>query len=453
MKDYKTRLEVILTQQSKKSTEYIESLVQYIPGGVHSHFRYIPRMHPIVVKKTQNSRVWDFDAKEYLDLSLRSGAILLGHNHEEFNERLLKALDKVIGSDNTPETLEAVEIVKQHMPHIEMLRFSLSGSEAIQNSIRLARAYTGKNYVLKFEGQYHGHWDPLLGGKVYDYAIPIVVDDGNGIWATKGRTEMATELHTIMLPLNDPGLLEKTFEKYSEDIAAVIIEPESIMGGFAVETYLFEKLNALCKKHHCVFILNEIDTGLRLSPSGFKETEKIQPDIRILGKSIANGLPVSVFGGKKKLMSIYADNKVIHGGTFNGYSLGIEAMIAVFDIIGCEGGYEQMRTYSGAICDVFQEAIEDTGIKLCVQGNEISNICYLAGKKNVDEWQSYDIMNYLQNLTVRECMAKHGIITSPMFRIYGNFSLNSDDVDFFSLRIKPALKEAKILLERLYDKH
>lgn len=442
-----------LTQQLNKTAEYIESLLQYIPGGVHSHFRYIPRMHPIVVKKAKNSRVWDLDAKEYLDLSLRSGAILLGHNNENFNERLSRALDKVVGCDNTPETLKVIETLKKYMPHLEMFRFSLSGSEAIQNSIRLARAYTGKNYILKFEGQYHGHWDTLLGGKVYDYAIPIVVDDGNGIWATKGRAEMAMELHTLMIPLNDSALLEKTFEKYSEDIAAVIIEPESIMGGFAVETSFFEKLDALCKKYYCVFILNEIDTGLRLSPSGFKETERIQPDIHIFGKSISNGLPVSVFGGRKKLMSLYADNKVIHGGTFNGYPLGMEAIIAVFDIIHRESSYEQMRTYSSAICDIFREAIEDVDIKLCVQGNEISNMCYLAGKKHIGEWQSYDIMNYLQNLTVRECMAKHGIITSPMFRIYGNFSLNSDDVDFFISRIKPALKEAKILLERLYDKH
>ena len=323
------------TQKSKHLNQRSEKL---FPGGVNSPvraFRAVGGEPPIIVR-AKGSRMWDADGNEYIDYVGSWGPMILGHSDSEVIEAVKRAAEygTSFGASTAAES-ELGELVRDAFPSIEMMRFVSSGTEATMAAIRLARAYTGRKYILKFEGCYHGHVDSLL------------VKAGSGV-ATLGIPGSAGVLEeqaqfTLALPFNSVEAVEQAFARYRDQIAAVIVEP--IVGNMGCvpprESYL-EKLRDLTAGSGTLLIFDEVMTGFRVAYGGAQELYGIVPDITTLGKIIGGGLPVGAYGGRSDIMRMIAPlGPVYQAGTLSGNPLAMAAGIATL----CKLKRERQQIY------------------------------------------------------------------------------------------------------------
>ncbi|WP_457623238.1 glutamate-1-semialdehyde 2,1-aminomutase [Persephonella sp.] len=303
---------------------------KYLVGGVNSPVRAFKSigMEPLFIEKGKGSRVWDIDGNEYIDYVLSWGPLILGHA----NDNIINAIKQISNygtSFGAPTELE-VEMAKaviDAVPSIEMVRFVNSGTEATMSAIRLARGYTGKKKIIKFDGCYHGHVDSLLvsaGSGVATLAIP----------GTPGIPEELANL-TIVLPYNNFDAVEEAFKKHGDDIACVIIEPVAgNMGVVAPSKEYHENLRKITKEYGALLIWDEVMTGFRLSLGGAQELYGIDPDLTTLGKVIGGGLPVGAYGGKREIMEYVApEGPVYQAGTLSGNPLAMAGGLKQIEIL------------------------------------------------------------------------------------------------------------------------
>ena len=249
--------------QTKKSDQYNEAVRKYIPCGMHSNYQYIGKKKTIHFIKGCRSRLWDMDGNEYLDLYCRSGANILGHSHPIYTDTLQKAILGPNATELSDVEFDLCKSLAACIPSAEMIRFSLSGTEAIQNALRLARAYTGRNRFLRFTGNYHGNADNILGGKIdnIDYPIPTCEDPYN---QTLGRATGSLSEQSFLIPWNNFEILENTIRKLHSEIACIITEPISINGGGILPKpgYL-SFMRKLCNDFGIVWCTREIRSNAR----------------------------------------------------------------------------------------------------------------------------------------------------------------------------------------------
>lgn len=441
-------MKVYSTCNSKKMNDHLK---EYLAGGVHSIYRLKDKKVPIHFCKADKSRIWDIDGNEYLDLNAKTGAMFLGHGNRRYQEALKECIDHVMTVDLTEYDIRACEYLQKYVPCCEKVQFGLSGTEIIQNALRLARAYTSKNKIIRFEGHFHGTSDNILGGTVKQEDTPFPIDDGIGPFSTLGRAKNVLESETLLIPWNDIQVFKETVSKYNDDIAAVIMEPVNLNSGsiMPAENYLKE-VQEVCKENHILLIFDETITGIRMGLGGAQSTYGIIPDLAILGKSIGGGgLPLSALTGKKEIMDLYSENRVVHGGTFNGYPLSMAALISVFDII-TDGtkAYERLNYYSAQIADIFGNVAKSIGIEMTVQG-PAGGMSYHCRENPIMSYSQLDDDTIVKNGIVRHCLCSHGILVSHMSRMYTNISMNDDDMEFFEKRVKVALEEAALVITRL----
>lgn len=441
------------TYSLAKSRKNDEVLKKLLPGGVHHNFGKKNNKGQICFAKGKKSRLWDLDGNEYLDLNAKFGAMILGHNPPYYNKALKDCIDEVLAVDMTYLSREVCEILKNNIPYCEMVRFGLSGTEMVGNALRLARAYTGKNRFLRFEGHFHGTGDSMIGGVTDDYESPVPKDSGIGAFTTLGRAELALETQSFLIPWNNYDLLKRTIDKYKEEIAAVIMEPICVNGGSILPTpeYL-NGLRTLCTDNNIVLIFDELITGIRLGLGGAQTYYGVTPDISIWGKSISNGsAPVSVLMGKKEIMKMYEDAKVIHGGTYNGYPLGLAAIKATCNTLGESSidHYRNMDIYGEKIHAEFLSAAKEVGLDMVIQGPRTC-ASYHCSKHPIESHKELTDELVAKNGIIRECLLSYGILVSSISRIYTNITLDDDDVEFFKNRIGYALEDAQMIIKRLY---
>ncbi len=436
---------------NSKSKKMNELLKESLAGGVHSVYRLKNKKVPIHFNKAYKSRIWDVDGNEYLDLNAKTGAMFIGHGNEKYQNALKECIDHVMTLDLTEYDVLACEYMKKYIPCCEMVHFGLSGTETVQNALRLARAYTSKNKVIRFEGHFHGTADNVLGGIVEKPEFPFPVDNGSGPFSTLGRAENVLESQSIMIPWNDIGVFMKTVSRFKEDVAAVIMEPVNLNSGsiMPVEHYL-EDVKHICKENNILLIFDETITGIRMGLGGAQGTFGVIPDISIFGKCIGGGgLPLSALAGSKEIMEMYADNKVVHGGTFNGYPLSMVALISVFEILTQDvGAYERLHRYSSELAQIFMQLSSKAGIEMTVQGPD-GGMSYHCKEKEIITYASLDDDTILKNGIVRECLCSHGILVSHMSRMYTNIQLDETDLEFFEQHAKAALEDAAIVINRI----
>ena len=310
----------ILFEEAKKS----------IPGGVNSPvraFQSVKKDYPIFIKSANGSKLYDEDGNEYLDMIGSWGPMILGHNYPEVLEVVKEEIENgtSFGLPTKKEVILA-ELVKECFPSIKKLRLTTSGTEAAMAAVRVARAYTGKNKIIKFEGCYHGHSDSLL-VKAGSGLLTFEHQDSNGI--TKSVTQ-----DTITAPFGDIEKIKEILEN-EKDVACVIVEPiPANMGLIETEKEFLQQLRELTAKENVVLIFDEVISGFRVSLGGAQKIFGIIPDLTILGKIIGGGYPVGGFGGKKEIMDLISPvGNVYHAGTLSGNPISVAAGIETISIL------------------------------------------------------------------------------------------------------------------------
>ena len=315
------------TDNSKK---IYKKAKESIPGGVNSPvraFQSVDKEYPIFIKSGNGSKLYDEDGNEYVDMIGSWGPMILGHNYPQVLEVVKRELENGTSFGlPTKKEVELAELVKSCFPSIEKLRLTTSGTEAAMASVRLARAFTGKNKIIKFEGCYHGHSDSLL-VKAGSGLLTFEHQDSNGI--TEGVVK-----DTITLPFGDFEKLKETLEN-NKDIACVIIEPiPANMGLIETEKEYLEKVREITQKENIVLIFDEVISGFRVSLGGAQKIFGITPDLTILGKIIGGGYPVGGFGGKREIMDLISPvGNVYHAGTLSGNPISVAAGIETISIL------------------------------------------------------------------------------------------------------------------------
>lgn len=347
-----------------KSKELFARAKEVIPGGVNSPvraFKSIKEMHPVFIDRGEGALVYDADGNSYIDYVGSWGPLILGHRHPKVIEALLKCLEKgtSFGAPTELETEIAREIIDA-IPAMEMVRLVNSGTEATMSALRLARGYTGRNKIVKFEGCYHGHADFLL------------IKAGSGALTTGVPTSpgvpQSTAENTINAPYNDIETCRKIFEAQGPDIAAVIVEPVAgNMGVVPPEPGFLEGLRKLTLQYGTVLIFDEVMTGFRLAYGGAQELFGIQPDLTCLGKIIGGGLPVGAYGGRKAIMEhVSPAGPVYQAGTLAGNPLAVTAGLATLKVLKREGVYQELEEKSARLARGLKEAAREAGFPATV---------------------------------------------------------------------------------------
>ena len=390
----------IIYEKAKKS----------IPGGVNSPvraFQSVDKEYPIFIKSGNGSKLYDEDGNEYVDMIGSWGPMILGHNYPQVLEIVKKELENGTSFGlPTKKEVELAELVKSCFPSIEKLRLTTSGTEAAMASVRLARAFTGKNKIVKFEGCYHGHSDSLL-VKAGSGLLTFAHQDSNGI--TEGVVK-----DTITLPFGDFEKLKETLES-EKDIACVIIEPiPANMGLIETKKEYLEKIREITEKEKVVLIFDEVISGFRISLGGAQEIFGITPDLTVLGKIIGGGYPVGGFGGKKEIMDLISPvGNVYHAGTLSGNPISVAAGIETISILKKNTEiYENINIKTENLVNQINELIKKYSIPASV--NHFGSLFTIFfSKEKVDTLEKAISSNDEFYSIYFDTMLENGIIVPP----------------------------------------
>jgi glutamate-1-semialdehyde 2,1-aminomutase len=317
-------------EKLNRSKKLFEEAKKLTPGGVHSSLRF-SEPYPIFISKAKGAKIYDVDGNEYIDYHLAFGPVVLGHAHPSVVAAVKNQLNKgIIYGLSSELEVEVARKIKTYVPSAQMIRFCNSGTEATYHAIRVARAYTKRWKIIKFEGAYHGWHDYVSVSSTPSFRdagpreSPTSIPDSDGL-------SMEIAKNTVVVPFNDFEVLEKTIKKHKDRIAALITEP--ILHGSATcippEKGFLEFVREITRKHDILLIFDEVITGFRHNLGGAQRLFNVTPDLTTFAKAMANGFPVAAVCGRKDIMEMFKPTgKVEYGGTFNGNPIGMAATLA-----------------------------------------------------------------------------------------------------------------------------
>lgn len=345
-----------------------EKAKRHIAGGVNSPVRAFAGVGgtPVFISRAAGSKMYDTTERAYIDYVGSWGPMILGHTHPKVIAAVKAAADDGLSfGAPTPSETTMADIIADIVPSVELLRMTSSGTEATMSAIRLARGYTGRDKIVKFEGCYHGHSDSLLvkaGSGMLDIGEPT----SQGVPADFAK-------HTLTLPYNDVSALQAAFEKFGSEIACVIIEPiAGNMNMIIPSQHFHDTLRQLCTDNGAVLIFDEVMTGFRVGLGGAQAYFNITPDLTTFGKIIGAGLPVGAFGGKREIMECIAPlGGVYQAGTLSGNPLAMRAGKAMFDELKVEGFYEALSAKTAKLVQGLQALADKHGVDFAT--------CHLGG--------------------------------------------------------------------------
>jgi len=338
---------------------------QIIPGGVNSPVRAFNAVggHPLFIDKGLGAYLWDIDGAKYVDYVASYGPIIVGHAHPAVVEAVCRAAKKGLSYGAPTEyEIELVEIIQRHMPAIEKVRMVNSGTEATMSAIRLARGFTGRDKVIKFEGCYHGHADGLL-VKAGSGALTLGVPTSPGVPSSVAE-------HTITLEYNNLGQVQEVFSQMGDQIAALIVEPVAgNMSCVLPKKDFLHGLRDLCTKSGAVLIFDEVMTGFRVALNGAQGVYDVQPDLSTLGKIVGGGMPVGAFGGRNDIMDCLAPvGAVYQAGTLSGNPLAMVAGIETLKLVSAPGFYDSLQEKTEKLMQGLKSVAASNDVPLVTQG-------------------------------------------------------------------------------------
>ena len=366
-----------------RSEEIFHRGEKILVGGVDSPVRAFRSVGgtPLVIEKAQGPHIIDADGNKYLDYVCSWGALILGHAHPAIVQAIQDQATKGTSYGMTsPLESELAEQIAQAMPSIEMLRFVSSGTEATMSAVRLARAYTQRDLILKFEGCYHGHSDSFLSQAGSGLATL-------GISASPGVPEAFARL-TLNVPYNNLEAVEKAFQSHKNEIAAIIVEPIAAnMGVVNPNKGYLEGLREITKKNGSLLIFDEVISGFRVARGGAQAQYKINPDLTTLGKIIGGGLPVAAYGGRKEIMQMLAPlGPVYQAGTLSGNPLAMRAGLATLPHLSAPNFYKDLNEKSRRLAEGLRKAFQEANVP--VQINAAGSLLTIFFNEN--PIQNYD---------------------------------------------------------------
>ncbi len=351
-----------------KSAELYARAKKSLAGGVSSEFRKFNAPHPLVIQDARGSRVIDVDGNEYIDFSLSQGPAILGHSHPEVLDAVHRASQhgQIYAAAHVLE-IELAELLQRVIPCAELVRLSLTGSEADHTALRIARGATGKQRFVRFEGHYHGWFDNV------SYAISGALDQLGDrerptpvAWTVGLPRNVRDEF--ITLPWNDIALLERTLES-EPDIAAVITDPIMCNSGcIEPEPGFLQRMRELCTRHGVCLIFDEVITGFRVALGGAQQHYGVTPDLAVFAKAMANGYPISAICGTERWMRVVAEGKVVHAGTLNGGVPSVAAALATIRILERDNVHAALFARGRRLMDGLRRAASEAGVAALFQG-------------------------------------------------------------------------------------
>lgn len=387
-----------------KNKEIYARACKSIAGGQLTNFKKEKGSQPVYIQNTDGCKMTDFDGNVYRDFALTFGPAILGHSNERYRQALKDQIDRMYTCEFGMIQIEAAEKIKQCIPGLEILRFGVTGSEADAQAIRAARAYTKKNMYVKFNGQFHGGQDYVIGGVVNDPENPVVChgehdyDVYSQFCTTQGRAQHALN-DCYMIEFNDLAAMQELFKNHGDHIAAVIMEPVAInINGCVAEPGYLEGVRALCDAYNVVLIYDEIITGFRIALGGCAEFYGVKPDLWTFSKAITGGMPGSVYGGKKAIMDTITDTKVLAAGTFNGHPVTCAGMLNVIEQLTENDGeaFKKVRRLGGLLKEGLEANARKQGVPFILQGFPAALVPVFTEKeKIINHWDALENANHI----------------------------------------------------------
>jgi len=425
------------------NTQLFKEAKNYIPSGVNSPVRSFKavKTDPLFIKRARGPYLYDEVGKKYIDYCLSWGVFLLGHANSNVVNAITNAAKEgtSFGAVTKLET-KLARLIVNAIPSIEQVRLTNSGTEAVMGAVRLGRAYTGKNKIIKFEGSYHGHGDYLLaksgsGGATF------------GVSSSLGVPKEYLQ-HTIIVPYNDLDKLEHIIKRNRDDLAAILIEPVLANCGVILPKKNFLKnIRALCNKYNCLLIFDEVITGFRLSFGGAQEFFGITADLTCLGKIIGGGLPVGAFCGPRKIMKLLApEGRVYQAGTLSGNPIAVSAGIVTLEMLQNTAPYKELENKTKQLSDEIKEIANKLNIAMRV--NHIASLfSVFFTDKEVIDFKSAKKQNVALFGNFYKSLLQQGVYLSP-----SGFEANFLSTSHSSQDIKNTIEAVTKALSSLHNK-
>lgn len=419
-------------QKLTSQADWIARARAVLPAGGFGNFD-----PGIVIARGEGSHVWDEDGNEYIDYLIGSGPMLLGHGHPEVMEAVLEQLPKgMTFFANNAKGIELAEAIVEAVPCCEQVRFVASGGEADMYAIRLARAYTGRDKILKFEGGYHGMSAEAQMSLAPEARVnfPQAVPDSAGI--PQGVADQM-----LIAPFNDLAAVEALLTEHS-DVAAIIVEP--LQRIIPADPGYLQGLRDLCDKHSVLLIFDEIVTGFRLAYGGAQERYGVTPDICTLGKIIGGGFPLAALGASAEIMqhfdksSVGADKWLMQLGTLSGNPIAAAAGLKTMEILRREGNYDRLRAIGKQLQDMQSEALSTADIPHQICGDEtLFDIFFTSGTCRDYRTAKHD--DPQRNATYNATLRRHGIFKSPG-KLYPSLAISAMDLELTQNAVRMAVQ-------------
>jgi glutamate-1-semialdehyde 2,1-aminomutase len=380
-----------MSLQKPKSRELYQRALKVMPYGVNSNFRYWGPDDTMVVTRGEGAYLWDGDGTRYIDYRMGFGPVILGHGYPAVAEKVAEAV-RQRGTVFAFTTVMEIELAEKltRMVRLDKVRLANSGTEATMHALRLARAHTGREKFIKFEGQYHGMSDYFLystasspRGGLGAPTNPVNAQVSSGI--PKGIAE-----YVINLPYNHPEILERTVRAKWGDVAAIIVEPTmGNSGGIMPEDGWLGTIRRLCDEYGIVMIMDEVKTGFRLARGGAQELFKVRADLATYAKAMANGYPIAAIAGRDEVMQTLEPGSVAHGGTYTGNLAGVSAALATLELMEKEPVLETIHARGKMLMSGLGEVLHDAGIPNHVLGHPSMFSLALGVERKPTDYRSY----------------------------------------------------------------